>query len=87
MGGVLRQEIEADASPPSHHYPSQGIQNGFVEVRHRCLWRNRFHRRLVAEYLAAHYKGDSSLKWAMAAAARKNWPRCATRLARLPKSP
>ena len=25
-----------------------------------------FTGRLVAEYLAAHYKGDSSLKWAMA---------------------
>ena len=38
----------------------------FVEIRHRCLCATGFTGQLVAEYLAAHYKGDGSLKWAMA---------------------
>src|SRR4029079_5279696 len=33
-----------------------------------------FNGQLVAEYLAAHYKGDSSLKWAMAGRSKEKLP-------------
>ena len=38
----------------------------FVEIRHRRLWRHRLHRPARRRISRRAYKGDASLKWAMA---------------------
>ena len=69
MGVSYAQEISRSEQPA--RYPSllicKGIEDEvFVEIRHRCLWRHRFHRPARRRISRSALLGRQHLKWAMA---------------------